>query len=293
MELLSILVSIIIFIVALLAALLVIVLGSALSILLVFCIFYIFAVMGRKNHPGLKNLQGWNYAHRGLHNDVRPENSLAAFRAAVEKGYGSELDIHLLKDGELAVIHDHSLLRNAGVDIQIEDLTAEDLKNYKLDGTEETIPTFREVLKLYDGQAPLIVELKAIGGNHQALVDTAVAQLKDYNGVYCMESFDPRCILHLKKQYPDIIRGQLTENFMKMKGKAPWYIKLLVTLQLENFLILPDFVAYKFIDRKNPGMFLVRKLWGVQGVTWTIKTPEEYETAVQEGWIPIFEGFEP
>ena len=293
MQILSILISIVIFLAALLAALLVLAVGAVLSFLFVFCIFYVFAVMGRKNHPGLKNLQGWNYAHRGLHNAERPENSLAAFRAAAEKGYGSEFDVHLLKDGQLAVIHDHSLLRNAGVDIQIEDLTAEDLPNYKLDGTEETIPTFRQVLDVFEEKAPIIVELKAINGNYQALVDAAVAQMKDYKGVYCMESFDPRCIRYLKKQYPDIIRGQLTENFMKVKGKAPWYIKLMVTLQLENFLIMPDFVAYKFIDRKNLGMFLVRKLWGIQGVTWTIKTPEEFATAVQEGWIPIFEGFEP
>ena len=267
--------------------------GTLLASLPVLFLVYIFTLMGRKNHPGLKNLQGWNYAHRGLHNENRPENSLAAFRAAAEKGYGSEFDVHLLKDGQLAVIHDHSLLRNAGVDIQIEDLTAEDLPNYKLDGTEETIPTFRQVLDVFEEKAPIIVELKAINGNYQALVDAAVAQMKDYKGVYCMESFDPRCIRYLKKQYPDIIRGQLTENFMKVKGKAPWYIKLMVTLQLENFLIMPDFVAYKFIDRKNLGMFLVRKLWGIQGVTWTIKTPEEFATALQEGWIPIFEGFEP
>ena len=293
MQVVSILVSIIIFIVVLLAALLVLAIGAALSLLFLFCIFYIFAVMGRKNHPGLEKLRGWKYTHRGLHNAQRPENSLAAFRAAVEKGYGSELDIHLLKDGELAVIHDHSLLRNAGVDVQIEELTSEELKNYHLDGTEETIPTFRQVLDIFEEKAPLIVELKAINGNHCALVDAAVAQLKDYKGVYCIESFDPRCIQYLKKQYPDIIRGQLTENFMKSKAKAPWYIKLLVTLQLENFLIMPDFVAYKFADRKNPGMFLVRKLWGVQGVTWTLKTPEEFAIAEEEGWIPIFEGFDP
>lgn len=263
------------------------------GILLGLLLLYTLLVMGRRKHPGLKALRGWNYAHRGLHGENRPENSMAAFRAALDKGYGIELDIHLLKDGQLAVIHDHSLLRTAGADVQIEDLSAEDLSAYRLEGTNEQIPTFGQVLELFAGKAPLIVELKAIGGNHGALVDRAVEALRDYPGAYCIESFDPRCILYLKKHHKQIIRGQLTENFLAGKGKLPWVIKLLLTLQLGNFLLMPDFVAYKFADRKNLGNFLVRKLWGVQGVTWTLRSPEEHEKALQEGWIPIFENYEP
>ena len=263
------------------------------SILLSAFLLYLLSLSGRKGHPGLKSLQGWSYAHRGLHDARRPENSMIAFRAALNEGYGIELDIHLLKDGNLAVIHDHSLLRTAGVDIAIEDLTTEDLENYRLEETGEKIPTFRQVLELFDGKAPLIVELKAIDGNHGALVDTAMEQLKEYSGAYCVESFDPRCVLYLKKHYPHVIRGQLTENFLKGKGKLPWVIKFLLTHQLGNFLLQPDFVAYKFADRKNLGNFLVRKFWRVQGVTWTLKTAEEQAQAVKEGWIPIFENYKP
>ena len=61
----------------------------------------------------MKDLARWDYAHRGLHDKEvgSPENSLAAFKEAVESGYGAELDVHLLKDGNLAVIHDSSLFR--------------------------------------------------------------------------------------------------------------------------------------------------------------------------------------
>ena len=264
--------------------------------LLLFCIailLYIFANRCRKGHPGLQNLQGWNYAHRGLHGNGIPENSMAAFRAALEAGYGIELDIHLLKDGNLAAIHDHSLLRTAGVDVKIEDLTTEDLQQYRLEGTTEKIPTFRQVLELFDGKAPLIVELKAIDNNYGALVDAAMAQLQEYSGPYCVESFDPRCVLYLKKHYPQVIRGQLSENFLKSPAKIPWILKFLITHQLGNFLLQPDFVAYKFADRKNLGNFLVRKLWRVQGVAWTLKDPSQLEKAEKEGWIPIFEDFTP
>ena len=266
---------------------------TVLSVIVFAFLLYTFSVMGRRKHPGLPLLRGWSYAHRGLHDDHLPENSMAAFRAALKKGYGIELDLHLLKDGNLAVIHDHSLLRTAGVDIKIEDLTTEDLSKYHLESTSETIPTFAQVLELFDGKAPMIVELKAIGGNHAALTDKAVSMLKGYRGIYCIESFDPRCIRHLKKCHPHIIRGQLTENFLPAKGKLPLLIRCMMTWQFGNFLLQPDFVAYKFADRKNLGNFLVRKFWGVQGVTWTLKTPQEYDTAVKEGWLPIFEGFEP
>lgn len=263
-----------------------------LALLLIF-LLYMLAVMGRTGHTGLEKLRGWSYAHRGLHKAGVPENSMASFRAALEKGYGIELDIHLLKDGNLAVIHDHPLLRTTGCEGNIEDLTTQDLQNYRLEGTEETIPTFSQVLELFGDKAPIIVELKATNGNHGALVDTAMAQLKDHPGVYCVESFDPRCIRYLKEHYPNVIRGQLTENFIAGKGKLPWVLKFLLTHQLFNFLLQPDFVAYKFADRRNLGNFLVRRVWGVQGVSWTLKTPEEHKTAIQEGWLPIFEDYEP
>ena len=163
-------------------------------ILLFLVILYIGSVGGRTGHPGLKTIYGWSYAHRGLHGNGVPENSMAAFRASLEHGYGIEFDLHLLKDGNLAVIHDSLLKRTTGQEGRIEDLTTEDLKNYHLEGTEETIPTFQELLDLYDGKAPLIVELKPVNGNHAKLTETACEMLQAYPGVYCIESFDPRCV---------------------------------------------------------------------------------------------------
>ena len=254
---------------------------------------YILALRGRTGHPGLEELRKWNYAHRGLHNESRPENSMAAFRAALEKGYGIELDIHLLKDGNLAVIHDSSLKRTAGADARIEDLETADLSGYHLEGTEETIPQFRQVLELFDGKAPLIVELKPLGSNWAALTEAACKMLENYQGPYCLESFDPRCIHWLRKNRPDLIRGQLTEDYFRSSTPLPGVLKFLLANQLENFLTQPDFVAYKFADRKTLGNFVVRKFWSVQGVTWTLRNPQEHDAALKEGWIPIFENYEP
>ena len=254
----------------------------------------LYALKGRTGHPGMADLKGWGYAHRGLHKEGIPENSMAAFRAALEKGYGIELDIHLMKDGNLAVIHDASLLRTAGADVQIEDLTAEDLENYRLEGTDEKIPLFKDVMALYEGKAPMIVELKPMGGNQAALAEAACECLRDYRGVYCLESFDPRCIQWLRKNRPQIIRGQLTENFVANDDKLHPAIRFVLTHNLLNFMTVPDFVAYKFADRRDSFTTgLCRNVWDIQGVSWTIKSQEDYDLALQEGWLPIFEGFEP
>lgn len=254
---------------------------------------FVLSNQGRTGHPGLAELKKWKYAHRGLHDENLPENSMAAFRAALEHGYGIELDIHLIKDGALAVMHDTDLKRTTGCEGKITDLTAEDLKNYRLGGTKETIPTFRQVLDLFAGKAPLIIELKE-DGNAEELVNAAVRAMEGYEGSWCMESFDPRCVYYLKKHYPHVIRGQLSENYCAAPGsKLPPALKFVLQNQMQNFLTQPDFVAYKFADRKALTNRICRKFWGIQGVSWTLKTQEELDTAVEEGWIPIFETFKP
>lgn len=255
---------------------------------------YLLVISGRSGHRGLPALRGWYYAHRGLHGNGVPENSMAAFREALERGCGIELDIHLMKDGNLAVIHDASLKRTAGADVKIEDLTREQLQSYRLEGTQETIPLFSQVLELFRGKAPMIIELKSEGNNHDALVTAAVKAMEGYEGIWCMESFDPRCIRSLKQRFPHVIRGQLSENFLKSPGlKAPKILKWVMTWLLPNFLTQPDFIAYRFSDRKMLSNRLCCGLWGLQEVSWTLKTQQELDAAVAAGCIPIFEGFLP
>jgi len=266
---------------------------TVIIILAVLIILYLLSLSGRTRHPGLKALQGFSYAHRGLHGDGRPENSMAAFQAARDAGYGIELDLHLLSDGNLAVIHDSHLKRTTGLEGRIEDLTTQDLQNCFLEGTDQTIPTFSDVLELYQGKAPLVVELKCVNNNYAALCETTCKILDSYEGAYCLESFDPRCVWWLKKNRPELIRGQLVENFIKAKPPVPRILRFLMTHQMLNFLIRPDFVAYKYSERKNLSNFLIRKLWRLQGVSWTLKSQEEFDTATAEGYLPIFESFIP
>lgn len=266
---------------------------TLLALPLIGLLLWFLAIRGRSGHPKLSQLRLWSYAHRGLHGSGLPENSMAAFRAALEAGYGIELDVHLLADGSLAVIHDSKLLRTTGKEGVVEDLRAGDLKHYHLEGTTETIPTFREVLELFAGKAPMVVELKVHKNNAAALCDAVCKLLDEYDILYCMESFDPRCLLWLKKHRPQIVRGQLTENYFKTKGaKLPFLLKWILSSNLGNCLTKPDFVAYRYEDRDHTrsNRYLVKHM---AGVSWTLRTPEEYDTAVKEGWIVIFEAFRP
>ena len=264
-----------------------------LFIITLLIILYLLSTRCRQGHPELGKLLGWKYAHRGLHGTDCPENSMSAFQKARDMGYGVELDVHLLADGNLAVIHDSDLKRLTGMEGKIESLTTKQLKDYRLGGTEQTIPEFLQVLELYAGRAPLIVELKAVRNNHGELCRKACEMLDRYKGMYCVESFDPRCVYWLKKNRPDVIRGQLTEDYFKRKNKLPFVLKLLLTHQMLNFLTLPDFVAYRYEDCNTFSYRLVRKLWKAQGVAWTLGNREDYDQAVSDGLIPIFENFTP
>lgn len=265
-----------------------------LSILITLILLYLLCTRCRGSHPGWPELQDWSYAHRGLHDSRLPENSLAAFRAAMENGYGIELDLHLTKDGNLAVIHDSLLNRTTGQAGRVEDLTTEELSQYHLGDTPETIPTFSDVLNLIQGKVPLIVELKPVDGNHDQLAQIACKQLEQYQGCFCMESFDYRCLVWLRRHRPDIIRGQLAENFFATRNDLPDYVRFVATHCLTNFLCVPDFLAYRFDHRmKTPTCQVASRLWRAKTVAWTLRSREDFDRAKAEGFIPIFENFRP
>ena len=256
---------------------------------------WLFFLNSRANHPSWAALEHRRYAHRGLHcsADSVPENSLAAFRRAIRHGYGAELDVHLLKDGTLAVFHDSDLKRCANVEGEIEDLTLDELKQLRLEGTDEQIPTFDEVLALFEHETPLIIELKTARGNHMALAKAVCERLDSYQGEFCIESFDPFALIDVKKLRPEICRGQLSMNFEKDKAGLPWYKRFIAGNLLLNFLTVPDFIAYKFEDRSSYCLRSCVRVWGAQEVDWTIRTKEDLLACEAAGGIPIFERFDP
>lgn len=227
-------------------------------------------------------------AHRGLHNKENPENSLGAFQNAINKGYPIELDVHLLKDGNIAVFHDNSLSRITGKDGYISNLTKEDLKDYNLFGSQYTIPTFDEVLELVNGKTPILIEIKNEGKVGE-LEQKLLSKLRTYNGKFAIQSFNPYVLEWFKKNAPEVLRGQLSGYF---KGNDLSFIKkfALKRMMLNKKVSSPNFIAYE--SKKLPNRF-VRKYKKLPVLAWTVKTQEEYLRVIKYCDNIIFENFEP
>ena len=132
-------------------------------------------------------------AHKGLHDEESPENSLSAFQKAIDKNYAIELDVRLLSDNTVVVFHDEKISRMTSGDKYVNSLTKEELKDYPLLNSKEVIPTFEEVLNLVNGQVPILIEIKN-DGNVGDLEKQVLKLLKEYNGEFAVQSFNPYTI---------------------------------------------------------------------------------------------------
>lgn len=247
------------------------------------------ALLLAPGHAGRKQkapFRGKNYAHRGLHSEDRsiPENSMPAFLKAAEKGYGIELDVQLSRDGQVVVFHDDTLNRVCGVDSRVDEKDYSELSEMSLCGTEYRIPLFSQVLEAVAGRSTLIVELKT-GRRNRELCEKTCRLLRDYEGSYCIESFDPTIVAWFRRHAPEIIRGQLAMPCREYNNKKP--LPFLLGNCLLNVIARPHFIAYKI--GKRPLSVRIAELMGAMRVGWTSRSPgnEIGRDAV------IFEFYEP
>lgn len=263
-----------------------------LAIVAVVILLWLWAIAPQLPRADFSAFQKYDYAHRGLHDKEKgvPENSLKAFDLAVRGCFGMEFDLQLTKDGQVVVHHDLTIARTCGVDRNICDMTYEELSGYRLFGTEERVPLFTEVLKLVDGRTPLIIELKSYT-RQEELCQKTVELLKGYQGLYCVESFDPRIVRWFRQHQPQVVRGQLMcrmpeENMTRLQD-------FIGRNMLTNFFTRPHFEAYDFDTRRNPSLRAARRVFGMQEVSWTLRSLEDYRVAKGEGCLCIFEKFLP
>jgi glycerophosphoryl diester phosphodiesterase len=270
-------------------------LETLLSILFVIVAIYFLAIIPKlKRNPKSDQLNGWFYAHRGLHdnNSEAPENSLRAFQKAVEQGYGIELDVQLTKDLVAVVLHDYHLKRTCGRDVKVSELTYDELAKFTLFQSKEKIPTLREVLDLVEGKVPLIIELK-IPWTASALCTVVSELLRNYKGLYCIESFNPFGLIWYKQHQPDVVRGQLATDFIKEKVAGNKLQYFLLKHLLLNFLSKPDFIAYHHVYKTGLSFTICRKLFHVKTVAWTIQSQEELDRCKDYYELFIFDSFIP
>lgn len=256
--------------------------------------------------PDYKPFFGHMYAHRGLHNmnpaiqklkNMResepaqklPENSYAAIQKAADLGYGIEFDVHLTKDDVPVVFHDDTLNRICGVKGNIKDYTYEELQQFRLLGTDERIPAFTDILKMVDGRVPLIIEYK-VEKNADKLCRICDSILSDYKGLYCIESFHPLAVRWYKIHRPNIVRGQLSEDFTKQKLNIPYF---LLSHLIGNCYASPDFIAYNCKHKNELSRNICRKFYHSLSVAWTVRSQEELDKVSRSFDLFIFEGFVP
>ena len=248
--------------------------------------------VGRKDR--LEAFEKQYIAHRGFHDNAsfNPENTMPAFEKAVEKEYGIELDVQLTKDKIPVVVHDYDLKRVAGTARRIEDCTFEELKNYPLFRSGQTIPALQDVLRMVAGRVPLIIELKVERKFRETC--EAVAKLLDYyHGTYCIESFSPLALWWFKHHRPEVVRGQLATNHRREGLKTPWYIEGILTNCLLNGFCKPDFIAYNCRFTKTFPVTVLRKFYRCKMAAWTIRSQKELEKHKKYFDVFIFDSFSP
>ena len=234
-------------------------------------------------------------AHRGFHDNRSdaPENTMKAFRMAAERGYGIELDVRETNDGQLVVMHDRSLARSCGVQKNVDEMNWSELRLLRVFHSGEGVPRFRDVLETVGGRVPLIIEIKAVGVKDAMRTSEDVALLLDsYDGPACIESFHPAALRWFRKNRPQMLRGQLSEQFNGLtfpRGPLAFFLSACML----NCVTRPDFIAYNVKHRGLVRFRIFHDLFHTVCAGWTIQSEAELMAAAEAFDIFIFEGFDP
>ena len=164
-------------------------------------------------------------AHRGASAD-EPENTLAAFEAAIEAGADAvEFDVRLSRDGHPVVIHDASVDRTTGGRGLVRQLSLRELKRYRMhssSGGSVEIPTLAEALALLSGRVAVDVEIKNLPGepdhepDRERAVEATLRALDDsaFVGAVLISSFSPASIARARELDGRVPTGLLVLDAM-------------------------------------------------------------------------------
>ncbi len=224
------------------------------------------------------------YAHRGLHGPGVPENSPAAFAAAIARGMGIECDVQRSSDGQAMVFHDWELDRLTGATGPVALLSAAQLGAIRLTGGADSIPTLRQVLDQIDSKVPLLIEVKSRKDMRVSAMCLAVLRvLEGYRGPHAVMSFDPRVPKWFKIHAAQTVRGLVVteENDQTLLGR--------LRRRLSLWQASPDFLAYDIRDLPSRFAAAQRKR-GLPITSWTVRSAELRERAALYADAPIAEG---
>ncbi len=245
--------------------------------------------------PDLSEIRRYDYARGGFFDRKKgiPENSLPAMKAAVDHGYGIRLDVRLCRDGVPVIFRDSRLFRMCGSEGSVENSTLEELKSLKLENSEEAIPTLEEALECIDAQVPVLLCLHTEQDNANSLSTQVCAACDVYDGIFTVESADPRVLQWFRSNRREYIRGSVVDAGRRSgEGFRNLLWDFLSFSLLMNFLSEPDYISVNLSSRFNPSVWICRLVYRMQCMNWTIRSEEEYEAVRTDGCIAVFEDIE-
>ena len=227
-----------------------------------FAVSYVFLVMPRATDGADMDIQSTDYARNGLWNKDVSAGSLNAFRLARDCGYGIELSPALSKSGEITV-------------------RTNDLQK----------PTLKEVLKLIDGNVPIMIEIKR-EKNCKVLCKKLCLLLDGYYGAFAIESYDPSVLAFFKKYRPRYARGQIVPNPSSAKSKSR-FSHFAATHLFVNVRSRPDFIVTDGNLIREPAFLLATRLFGKRGFVRPVKSERQYTICRKHSLYAIFENIKP
>lgn len=229
-------------------------------------------------------------AHRGLHGAEAPENTLPAFEAALRAGYPIELDVHVLKDGEVIVFHDDDLLRAVGDPARVSSLDVRSLRGVKVFGSDCEIPTLRDVLGLVQGRVPLLIEIKA--RSRASRGEAALLRcLSGYAGPFAVQSFNPWSLAWFRKHAPEVLRGQLAGP-LREDGLGH-FERFASHRLLTAALSAPDFINFDLAGLPDRWLRGVARALGAGVLCWTVRSESDRRKAEALGLNYVFDAIRP
>ncbi len=236
-------------------------------------------------------------AHRGLHDETHGliENTAGALRAAINGGYGIEVDLQISADGEAFVHHDDALGRLTEGEGRLDQLSAAALKRVSFRGSDERMLTLGELCDLVGGRATLVLELKSRFDGDQRLPARVASVLAGYRGPAAPMSFDPMQLAALRQKAPSLPRGIVAAKYRPhpyWDQMPPWLRYGMGTL-LPALTARPHFVAYAFDNLLAAVPAFARHVLCLPLLTWVVRNEAERERARHFADQIIFEGFRP
>ncbi len=221
-------------------------------------------------------------AHRGYHGKKHLENSIAAFEAAICKGFGIELDVQGLRNGCPVVFHDYSLDRLTNKTGKVNNLTFNELEHIFLKNGE-LLPTLEEILNLVNGKVPILLEIKdqqgLLGENIGELVEKSACLINSYKGALAVMSFNPFVVRELEKYSPLIPRGLVTDDFFSKDWNFLNYEKReYLNRMTHSKEVKLDFISHNVEKPESPQINLARNR-NLPVICWTVRSKSQEKKA--------------